>query len=174
MATWNIDTSHSGAHFSVRHLMITNVRGEFGGLSGTVEFDAAAPEKSRVTASVDTTTVSTRDEKRDGHLKSADFFEVEKHPKMTFQSTSIAKKGDGYTLTGDLTIRGTTKSVTFAVEGPSAPEKDPWGNTRIGATATATVDRRDFGLTWNAALESGGVLVGHEVKISIEVSLVKA
>jgi polyisoprenoid-binding protein YceI len=174
MATWNIDSSHSGAHFTVRHLMITNVRGEFTGLSGTVDFDPAAPEGAKVTASIEASTVSTRDEKRDGHLKSADFFEVEKHPKLTFTSTSIAKKGDGLALTGDLTIRGTTKSVTFQVEGPTKEEKDPWGNTRIGASATATIDRREFGLTWNSAIESGGVLVGHDVKLTIDVSLVRA
>lgn len=174
MATWNIDSSHSSAQFTVRHLMITNVRGEMSGLAGTVELDLASPEKSKVTASVDTTTVNTREEKRDAHLKSADFFESDKHPKMTFTSTSIAKKGDGWALTGDLTIRGTTKPVTFIVEGPTKEEKDPWGNTRVGASATATIDRREFGLTWNSAIESGGVLVGHDVKIVVDVSLVRA
>lgn len=174
MATWNIDSSHSGAHFTVRHLMITNVRGEFTGLSGTVEFDPASPESAKVQASIDAATVNTREEKRDGHLKSADFFEVEKYPKLTFSSTSITKKGDGFALTGDLTIRGTTKPVTFQVEGPTKEEKDPWGNTRIGASATTTIDRREFGLTWNSAIESGGVLVGHDVKLTIDVSLVRA
>jgi polyisoprenoid-binding protein YceI len=173
MSTWNIDSSHSAAHFTVRHLMITNVRGEFGALSGSVELDLAAPEQGSVSASIDASTINTRDEKRDAHLRSADFFDVEQHPTMSFQSTAITRAGDGLALTGDLTIRGTTRSVTFQVEGPTAPEKDPWGNTRIGATATATIDRRDYGLTWNTALESGGVLVGHDVKITIDVSLVR-
>ena len=174
MTTWNIDPSHSAAHFTVRHMTISNVRGEFGALAGSIEFDPAAPEAARASASVETGTVNTRDEKRDAHLRSGDFFDVERHPQMAFRSTGVARKGDGYALTGELTIRGTTKEVTFHVEGPTAPEKDPWGNTRVGATATATIDRRDFGLVWNAALESGGVLVGHDVKITIDVSLVKA
>lgn len=174
MATWNIDSSHSGVHFTVRHLMITNVRGEFTGLSGTIEVDGTSFESAKVTATVDAKTINTREEKRDEHLRSPDFFEVEKHPKLSFVSTAIAKKGDGYTLTGDLTIRGTTKPVTFLVEGPTKEEKDPWGNTRIGASATATIDRREFGLTWNSAIESGGVLVGHDIKLTIDVSLVRA
>jgi len=174
MATWNIDASHSAAHFSVRHLMITNVRGEFTGLAGTVELDPNSPTGAKVSASLETSTVNTREPKRDEHLRSADFFESEAHPKMSFVSTSIEKKGDGYALTGDLTIRGTTTSVTFAVEGPTAEAKDPWGNTRIGASASATIDRRAFGLVWNGAVESGGVLVGHDVKIEVDVSLIRA
>jgi polyisoprenoid-binding protein YceI len=174
MTTWNIDPSHSAAHFTVRHMMISNVRGEFGALAGSVEFDPAAPEAAHASATVETGTVNTRDEKRDAHLRSGDFFDVERHPQMAFRSTGVARKGAGYALSGELTIRGTTKSVTFQVEGPTAPEKDPWGNTRVGAIATATIDRREFGLVWNTALESGGVLVGHDVTITIDVSLVKA
>ncbi len=173
MAIWNIDSSHSGVHFSVRHLMITNVRGEFTGLSGQVNFDPASAESASLEASVDAASINTREEKRDEHLRSADFFDVAQNPKISFKSTSVTKKGDGFALTGDLTIRGNTKSVTFAVEGGTTVEKDPWGNARIGASATATIDRRDFGLTWNSAIESGGVLVGHDVKLTIDVSLVR-
>jgi polyisoprenoid-binding protein YceI len=173
MATWNIDPSHSSVHFSIRHLMITNVRGEFSGVAGSVEFDPAAPEAASVRATVDAGSVNTRDEKRDGHLKSGDFFDVEKFPKIEFASTKVEKHGDGLKVTGDLTLHGVTKSIVLAVEGPTSAEKDPWGNTRIGASATVTLDRRDFGLTWNSAIESGGVLVGHDAKLTIDVSLVR-
>lgn len=173
MATWIIDASHSSAQFSVRHLMITNVRGEFTGVAGTLEFDAASPEGAKVSATVDASTISTRDVGRDTHLKSADFFDVENFPQLSFTSTSIAKKGHDLEVKGDLTIHGVTKPVTFAVEGPTKEEKDPWGNSRIGASATTTIDRRDFGLTWNSAIESGGVLVGHDAKITIDVSLIR-
>lgn len=171
---WNIDGSHSTAEFSVRHLMITNVKGRFGTLSGTVDYDPEKPEASTIDVSIDATSVDTRDEKRDAHLRSPDFFDVEKFPTLTFKSTSVKKTDDGFAATGDLTIHGVTKSVTLEVEGPSEPNKDPWGNTRIGASAHAKINRKDFGLNWNAALEAGGVLVGEQVKISIEVSLVQA
>jgi polyisoprenoid-binding protein YceI len=171
---WNIDGSHSTAEFSVRHLMITNVKGRFGTLSGTVDYDPEKPEAAQIDVSIDATSVDTRDEKRDAHLRSPDFFDVEKFPTLTFKSTSVKKTDDGFAATGDLTIHGVTKPVTLEVEGPSAVSKDPWGNTRIGASATAKINRKDFGLNWNAALEAGGVLVGEQVKISIEVSLVQA
>jgi polyisoprenoid-binding protein YceI len=171
---WNIDGSHSTAEFSVRHLMITNVKGRFGTLSGTVDYDPEKPEASQVDVTIDATSIDTRDEKRDAHLRSPDFFDTEKFPSLTFKSTSVKSTGDGFEATGDLTIHGVTKQVTLEVEGPSAPNKDPWGNTRIGASATAKINRKDFGLNWNAALEAGGVLVGEHVKISIEVSLVQA
>lgn len=175
MATWNIDTSHSSVQFSIRHLMITNVRGEFTGVIGQIDLDPASPAAAKITASIDTKTVNTREAKRDEHLRSGDFFEVEKFPTITFASTGVTVKSAGHLeVTGDLTIRGVTKPVTLAVEGPTKEEKDPWGNTRIGASATTTIDRRDFGLTWNAAIESGGVLVGHDVKLTIDVSLVRA
>jgi len=171
---WNIDGSHSTAEFSVRHLMITNVKGRFGTLAGTVEYDPEKPEASQIDVTIDATSIDTRDEKRDAHLRSPDFFDVEKFPNLTFKSTSVKKTDDGFAATGDLTIHGVTKSVTLEVEGPSDQSKDPWGNTRIGASATAKINRKDFGLNWNAALEAGGVLVGEQVKISIEVSLVQA
>lgn len=173
MATWQIDSSHSSVQFSIRHLMITNVRGEFGGVVGSVEWDAGSPAAAKVEASIDVATVNTREADRDKHLKSADFFDVEKFPKITFVSTRISASGAGLEVAGDLTIHGVTKPVVLAVEGPTKEEKDPWGNTRIGASATTTIDRREFGLTWNSAIESGGVLVGHDAKLTIDVSLVR-
>ena len=174
MTTWKIDSSHTSATFSVRHMMVTNVRGEFQKVSGTVQFDAAAPEKSAIDVVIEVASVSTRDAQRDTHLKSADFFDVENHPLMTFKSKSIKAKGAGhYALTGDLTIRGATHEVTLDVEGPSPEHKDPWGMTRIGASASTKIKRSDFGLKWNAALETGGVLVGDEVKIELDVELIK-
>jgi polyisoprenoid-binding protein YceI len=171
---WNIDGSHSTAEFSVRHLMITNVKGRFGTLSGTVDYDPEKPEASQIDVTIDATSVDTRDEKRDAHLRSPDFFDTEKFPTLTFKSTSVKKTDDGFAATGDLTIHGVTKPVTLEVETPSAQSKDPWGNTRIGTSAHAKINRTDFGLNFNAALETGGVLVGEHVKISIEVSLVQA
>lgn len=171
---WNIDGSHSTAEFSVRHLMITNVKGRFGTLSGTVDYDPEKPEASQIDVTIDATSVDTRDEKRDAHLRSPDFFDIEKFPTLTFKSTSVKKTDDGFAATGDLTIHGVTKPITLEVETPSAQSKDPWGNTRIGTSAHAKINRTDFGLNFNAALETGGVLVGEQVKISIEVSLVQA
>ena len=171
---WNIDGSHSTAEFSVRHLMITNVKGRFGTVSGTVDYDAAAPEQSKINVTIDATSIDTRDEKRDGHLRSPDFFDVEKFPTITFVSKKVTKAGDTLSATGDLTMHGVTKEITLEVETPSAPGKDPWGNTRIGSSAHAKLNRKDWGLNWNVALEAGGVLVGEQVKITIEVSLTEA
>ena len=171
---WNIDPSHSTAEFTVRHLMITNVRGRFGKLSGSVEFDPERPEQTEVTASIDTTSIDTHEEKRDAHLRSPDFFDVEKFPTLEFKSKRVQKTDDGFQIIGDLAMHGVTKEVTLDVEGPSTPTKDPWGGTRIGASATAKINRKDWGLHWNAALETGGVLVGEQVKIQLEVSLVAA
>ena len=173
--TWKIDPAHSSADFKVKHMMISNVKGSFSGLNGTLIEDTTDPTRSRVDATVEIATITTGDETRDKHLKSGDFFDHEKHPQMTFKSTRVEKKGaDEYAVTGDLTIHGTTRPVTFAVEGPSAPGKDPWGNTRIGLSATARINRKDFGLTYNAALETGGILIGEEVQISLDVEFVKA
>lgn len=171
---WNIDPTHSTAEFSVRHLMITNVKGRFGALAGTVDYDAAAPEQAKINVTIDATSIDTRDEKRDGHLRSADFFDVEKFPTITFVSKKVTKGDDGLLATGDLTMHGVTKEITLEVETPSAPGKDPWGNTRIGSSAHAKVNRKDWGLNWNSALEAGGVLVGEQIKITIEVSLTEA
>jgi polyisoprenoid-binding protein YceI len=173
--TWKIDPAHSHAEFKVKHMMISNVKGSFSSLTGTLIEDTADPIRSQVEATIDISSISTGDEQRDAHLKSADFFHHEQHPVMTFKSTKIEKKGDEeYAVTGDLTVHGVTKSVMFAVEGPSAPGKDPWGNTRIGLSATTKINRKDFGLTWNAALETGGILVGEDVQIALEVQFIKA
>ena len=170
---WLIDGSHSNAHFTVKHMMITNVRGEFSKLEGKVSYDPAKPEATQVEAVIDVVSISTREEKRDGHLKSPDFLDVEKFPKITFKSKSTKAKGSDLSVTGDLSIHGVTKEVVLEVEEPSAPSTDPFGNVRVGATATTKIKREDFGLTWNAALEAGGVLVGNEVKITIDISLIK-
>jgi polyisoprenoid-binding protein YceI len=173
--TWKIDPAHSSTEFKVKHMMISNVKGNFSGLNGVLKENSGDHALSSVEAIVDVNTLSTGDAQRDGHLKSSDFFEIEKFPTMTFKSTSVKRKSeDEYAVTGDLTLHGVTKPVTFAVEGPSPPNKDPWGNTRIGLSATARINRKDFGLTWNAALETGGILVGEDVSISLEVQFIKA
>jgi len=171
---WLIDASHSNAGFSVKHMMITNVRGEFTKLEGKVSWDPKQPEATQVEAVIDVASISTREEKRDGHLKSPDFLDAEKFPKITFKSKAVkAKSSDELAVTGDLTIHGVTKEVVLEVEGPSAASTDPFGNVRVGATATTKIKRDDFGLVWNAALETGGVLVGNDVKITIDISLIK-
>jgi polyisoprenoid-binding protein YceI len=173
--TWKIDPAHSHAEFKVKHMMISNVKGSFSGVTGTLIEDPADPTRSKLEAAIDVASLSTGDAQRDAHLKSADFFHHEQHPAMTFKSTKVEKKGaEEYLVTGDLTVHGVTKPVTFAVEGPSAPGKDPWGNTRIGLSATTKINRKDFGLSWNAALETGGVLVGEDVQITLEVQFIKA
>ena len=175
VSTWNIDPAHSVAEFKVKHMMISNVKGQFTQLSGSLTRNEADPTQSHVEASIEASSINTREPQRDAHLKSADFFHAEKHPTLTFKSTRIRPAGDGeLKVEGDLTIRGVTKSVTFDVEGPTAPAKDPWGNTRIGLSATTKINRKDFGLTWNAALEAGGILVGDEVTITLDVQFVKA
>jgi len=171
---WNIDSSHTTAGFSVRHLMITNVKGRFGKVEGYLEYDAARPLEARAEVTIDASSIDTRDEKRDAHLRSPDFFEVEKYPTLTFKSTKVTKTDDGFALTGDLTMRGVTKPVTLNVEGPTSPNKDPWGNERIGASATGKLNRTEWGLNFNAALETGGVLVGEQVKLEIDISFVRA
>lgn len=174
LITWKLDPAHSSAEFKVKHMMISNVKGTFSGLSGTLTEHTVDSTLSSVEASVDISTVNTGDAQRDGHLKSADFFDVEKYPAMTFKSTKVERKAeDEYRVTGDLTIHGVTKPVTFAVEGPTAPGKDPWGNTRIGLSATTKINRKDFGLSWNAALETGGFLVGEDVQLTLEAQFIK-
>lgn len=175
LITWKLDPSHSGAEFKVRHMMISNVKGSFSGLSGTLTEHTTDSSLSSIEASIDVATISTGDPQRDAHLKSADFFDVEKYPTMTFKSTAVKPKGEAeYEVTGDLTIHGVTRPITFAVDGPSQPGKDPWGNTRIGLSATAKLSRKEYGLTWNSALETGGVLVGDEISISLDVQFIKA
>lgn len=173
--TWNIDPVHSNAEFKVRHMMISNVKGEFKGVTGTLKLDGADLTKSGVEVSIEGATVSTGDAQRDAHLKSADFFDVEKFPTLTFKSNRVSKnKGGVLTVAGDLAIHGVTRNVVLEVEGPSAPMKDPWGNTRIGVSATTRINRKDFGLTWNAALETGGILVGDDVAITLDIQFIKA
>ena len=173
--TWNIDPVHTMAEFKVRHMMITNVKGHFTGVTGVLTLDEQDITKSHVEASIDAASINTREADRDTHLKSADFLDVEKFPKLTFTSTRVTSTGEGeLQVEGDLTIHGVTRKVVFTVEGPTPPGKDPWGNTRIGLTATTKINRKDFGLTWNAALETGGILVGDEVTITFDVEAIKA
>jgi polyisoprenoid-binding protein YceI len=175
VSTWNIDPVHSTAEFKVKHMMISNVKGQFNGIQGSLTHDETDPANSRVEVSIDAASVNTRDPQRDAHLKSADFFDVEKFPALAFKSTRVIRKSDGeLEVAGDLTIHGVTRNVALSVEGPSAPAKDPWGNTRMGLAATTRINRKDFGLTWNAALETGGILVGDDVTISLDVQFVKA
>ncbi len=173
-STYTIDPVHSTAGFKVRHLMIANVRGEFSNVSGTVVIDPKNPANSKVETSIDATTINTRDAQRDAHLKSPDFLDVEKYPTITFKSTKITPAGRGeWKVAGDLTIHGVTKPVVLDVEGPAPEVKDPWGNIKSGASATTKIDRKEFGLLWNSALETGGVLVGDEISIHLEVELTK-
>jgi len=173
--TWNIDPAHSVAEFKVKHMMISNVKGQFAKVSGALTIDESELTDSRVEAVIEAASIETRDAQRDAHLKSADFFHVEKFPTLTFKSTGISIVRDGeLAVEGDLTIRGVTRKVTFSVEGPTPPAKDPWGNTRVAVAATTKINRKDYGLTWNAALETGGILVGDEVTISLDVQFVKA
>ncbi len=171
---WQVDPAHSAAHFSVRHLMISNVRGEFTKLSGSALINPADPAKSSVEITIEAASINTREPQRDEHLRSADFFDVAKYPTLTFRSKRVEALGaENFKLTGDLTIHGVTKEVTFSVEGPTAAIKDPWGNIRAGVTASAKINRKDFGLVWNALTEAGGVVVGDEVKITIEAELIQ-
>lgn len=172
--TWVFDASHSGAYFSVRHMMVTNVRGSFGKIDGSVEFDGKNVAAMKVQATIDASTIDTRDPKRDEHLRSPDFFDVANHPTIEFRSKKATPAGDGkFKLVGDLTMRGVTKEVTLEVEGPTPAVQDPWGNTKVGATATTTVNRKDFGINWNKTLDAGGVVVGDEVKVTLDLQLVK-
>ena len=173
--TWNIDPAHAVAEFKVRHMMIANVKGQFSKVSGALTLDESDLANSSVEALIEAASLETRDSQRDAHLRSADFFHVEKFPTLHFKSSgvSIVKAGE-LSVEGDLTIRGVTRTVRFAVEGPTPPAKDPWGNTRVAVSAITKINRKDFGLTWNAALESGGILVGDEVTITLDVEFVKA
>jgi polyisoprenoid-binding protein YceI len=173
--TWNIDPAHSMAEFKVKHMMMANVKGQFPKVSGALFLDESDLANSRVEASIEAASIHTRDDQRDAHLKSADFFDVEKFPTLTFKSEGISIVRDGeLSIEGDLTIHGVTRKVRFAVEGPTPPAKDPWGNTRVAISASTKINRKDFGLTWNAALETGGILVGDEVTITLDVEFVKA
>ena len=172
--TWQIDPVHTTVGFTVRHMMISNVRGLFTKVAGTITAKDSDPASVKVEATIDTSSIDTRSADRDADLKSANFLDVAKYPTMTFKSKKIEPAGPGkWKMVGDLTLHGVTKEVTLDVQGPTAPIKDPWGNTRAGASAATKINRKDFGLTWNKALETGGAVVGEEVTVSIDVEAVK-
>jgi polyisoprenoid-binding protein YceI len=171
---WKLDTSHTDVSFKVRHLAISNVRGTFKKVTGNLDFDAKNPTKASVEILVDLSTVDTDEPKRDDHLRSPDFFDVSKYPEMKFVSKKVKKAGKGkLAVTGDLTLHGVTKEIVLDVEGPTQQIKDPWGNYRRGFTATAKLDRRDFGLTWSKTLETGGLVVGNDIYITIEAEFMR-
>ena len=173
-ATWNIDQAHTEAGFTVKHLMITTVRGRFTDVSGRIDLDESHPENSSVDVMIDAASIDTGAPDRDAHLKSADFFDVGSHPALTFRSRKVEPVDEGrFRVVGDLTIRGVTRDVTLEVT-DEGRGRDPWGGTRASFSAVTKIDRRDFGLTWNAPLETGGVLVANDVKITLEVQAVLA
>ncbi len=166
-----IDASHTSTDFSVKHMVIANVKGGFADISGVIMYDEKDVTKSSVDVTIKAASISTNNEKRDEHLRSADFFDAEKYPNITFKSKSINKTEDGLMMVGTLTIRDTSKEVSIPFE-ITGQLKDPWGNMRIGAEGKLKIDRRDYGLTWNKALETGGVLVGNDIKIELNVEAV--
>jgi polyisoprenoid-binding protein YceI len=173
-STWQIDPNHSAAQFAVRHLTISTVRGAFTKVSGTVQLDDKDIAKSSVDVTIDAASVDTRVPDRDNDLRSDHFFDVAKYPTITFKSKKVEQVGAGkLRITGDLTIHGTTKEVALDVDGPTPPVKDPWGNQRAAAMATTKINRQDFGVKWNAAMDNGGVVVGDDVTITIDVELVQ-
>lgn len=170
---WKLDPAHSSVDFSVKHMVISTVKGHFGKFDVDVDLDEAAPENSRVAAHIGVASIDTKDEKRDAHLRSADFFEVERYPAIEFHSRRVELKGGGRArVVGDLTIRGVTREVVLDTTF-SGVAMDPWGNQHAGFSAETSINRKDFGLTWNMALETGGVLVGDTIKISIEAEFVQ-
>jgi polyisoprenoid-binding protein YceI len=174
-STWNIDPSHSSAEFKVKHMMISSLKGHFAKVTGTLTLDETDLARSTVEASIEAASIETRDPQRDAHLRSGDFLDIEHFPHLTFKSTRIGLIRDGeLEIDGDLAIRGVTVPVHFTAQGPTSPTKDPWGNTRIAVSATTWINRKDFGLVWNATLEAGGILVSDEVTITLDVEFVKA
>ena len=174
MATYQIDSAHTAAYFKVRHLMIANVRGEFSNVAGTVDFDPSNAAASRIDITIDAASLVTGQAPRDAHLKGADFLDVEKHPKITFRSKTIAPEGhDRYRAVGDLTFRGVTREVTFRVENVTPEIKDPWGLLRRGAAASTRINRKHFGIVFNAVLDSGGAVVSDEVEITVDVEMTR-
>jgi polyisoprenoid-binding protein YceI len=171
-ATYAIDQAHSSVSFKVRHMMVSKVNGVFESFSGTLEFVEGEPQDWSVEAAIDVASIDTSDAKRDEHLRSADFFDAENHPEMTFKSTGVEAGGDGYVLTGDLTLMGVTKPVELALEFNGEIE-DPWGNTRAGFSASGKLDRRDFGISWNKTMDKGGIVVGNEISIALEIEAIK-
>src|SRR5262245_54974795 len=171
-ATWRIDPLHSGAHFSVRHMMISTVRGEFGGVNGTVVYDPKNPTKAIIEATIDCTTINTGTPKRDQELKGNEFFDVAKYPVMKFKSKCVETAGEGkLKVTGDLTINATTRQVVLNVDGPIGPVRDSRAREKLGATATTKVNRKDFGIVWNEIMDSGGFALADEVSITLDIEL---
>lgn len=168
--TWQLDPSHSNIEFSAKHMMIATVRGRFEDFTGTVNIDEQDLTNSTAEFTIQATSLNTHNEQRDGHLRGGDFFLAEEYPTITFKTTKITKAGSDYKVTGDLTIRGVTRSETFDAE-LNGPGKDPWGNTRYGVEVTGTINRKDYGLNWNVALETGGFLVGDQIKLNIAVQV---
>jgi len=172
---WQIDPAHTAAGFAVKHLMISTVRGQFKGVTGTINWDDQDVTRSTVDVTIDANTVDTSEPQRDADLKSDKFFDVAKYPKITFKSKKVLQVSTGkLRVTGDLTIHGVTKEVVLDVDGPTAPVKDPWGNTRVALNATTKVNRQDFGVKWNANMDGGGVVVGDDVNITIDLEMIKA
>jgi polyisoprenoid-binding protein YceI len=172
-AEWSIDKAHSSVGFAVKHLVISKTKGSFGEFSGAVHFDEANWEKSSVEMTVSIASIFTDDEKRDGHLRSPEFFDAEKYPTMNFKSTTVAKgKGDTFTIVGELTIRDVTKTVTFDCEF-SGVVKDPWGNTRAGFSAKTVLNRQDFNVSWSKTLDTGGLVVGNDVTVTLEIEAIQ-
>lgn len=172
-ATFDIDGSHSSVGFSVRHMMVNNVKGQFSTVKGSAAYDAKNPAASKVEATIDVASVNTGEPKRDAHLRTPDFFDSAKFPTMTFTSKAFTKAGKGWKIKGDLTLHGVTKEVVLDAEPPTPEIKDPYGNQRIGLTATGLINRKDFGLTWSKTMDGGGLVVGDEVKITLEMEFVK-
>ena len=171
---WTLDPAHSSASFSIRHMMIAKVHGGFTKLSGNLQFNQDDLSKSSINALIDTSSIDTRESKRDEHLKSADFFDVAKFPAIAFKSSRVLRTGSGqFQIVGNLDMHGVSKEVTLDVEGLDAEVKDPWGNIKLGASASTKIKRKDFGLTWNAGLEAGGVLVGDDVTITLDIQFSK-
>ena len=172
--TWQIDPDHTSAQFAIRHLMVSTVRGTIGPVTGTVTIDDTDLTKSSVTAAIDAKGVDTRNQKRDDHLRSPEFFDVAKYPTLNFTSKKVEKASDGhYRVLGDLTIHGVTKEAVLDVSGSPTPMQDPFGNTKLGGSATTRINRKDFGLNWSKSLDGGGVMLGDDVDITIDVELVK-
>jgi len=171
--TWNIDSAHTDVGFAVRHMMISTVRGKFTKVEADVSLDPAKLEQAKVTARIDAASIDTREEKRDGHLRSPDFFDVANYPTLTFTSTKVTRSGDDIEVTGNLKIKDQEHPITLKGE-VTGPSKDPWGNMRVGFSLSGELDREKFGLTWNQALEAGGVLVAKKVKIELEAQLVQS
>jgi polyisoprenoid-binding protein YceI len=173
VSKWELDVPHSHASFVVSHMVVSKVRGEFGTMTGLVTLDEKDVTKSMVEVTIDVSTIDTRDPKRDGHLKSPDFFDVAKYPTITFKSKKVEKAGEGLKVTGDLTMHGVTKTVVLDAKWPATEIKDPWGKVRRGASATAKLDRQDYGVAWSKLIEGGGLVAGNEIAIEIELELIK-